>query len=123
LDGIPRNYHNEDDLVQAIKHKKKQYETKSMSSNDEKTLLKEIDKLERALPDMKKLSGIEPELAKIREERKKIQADLDIVKRFIEKKEETISAVKQDSQAQRNKQTEVKEAAEEFTIVIEKSNE
>jgi predicted nucleic acid-binding Zn-ribbon protein len=123
LDGIPRNYHNEDDLNQAIKQKKKQYETTSMSNQDEKRLLQEIDKLERALPDMKKLSAIEPELAQIREQKKKIQAELDVVKRVIESKEDTISAVKQESQAQRNKQTEVKEAAEKFTVIIETSNE
>lgn len=123
MDGIPRNYHNEDDLNQAIKQKKKQYETTSMSNQDEKRLLQEIDKLERALPDMKKLSAIEPELAQIREQKKKIQAELDVVKRVIESKEDTISAVKQESQAQRNKQTEVKEAAEKFTVIIETSNE
>ena len=90
LDNIPRNYHNKDDLQQAIKQKKKQYETTSMSNQDEKRLLQEIDKLERALPDMEKLSAIEPELAKIRDARKKIQAELDVVKRFIEGKEEII---------------------------------
>jgi len=103
LENVPRNYHNKDDLLQAIKQKKKQYETTSMSNQDEKRLLQEIDKLERALPDMEKLSTIEPELAKIRDARKKIQADLDVVKRFIEGKEEIIQSVKADSQAQRNK--------------------
>jgi uncharacterized coiled-coil DUF342 family protein len=53
LDGIPRNYHNVDDLQQAIKQKKKQYETTSMSNQDEKRLLQEVEKLERSLPDMK----------------------------------------------------------------------
>lgn len=94
-----------------------------MSNQAEKTLLKEIDHLERALPDMKKLSAIEPELAKIRDQRRKIQADLDVVKTLIEKKEVVISDVKQASQEQRNKQSEVKEAAEKFTVIIEKSNE
>jgi uncharacterized coiled-coil DUF342 family protein len=102
-DGIPRNYHNEDDLVQAIKQKKKQYETTSMSNMAEKTLLKEIDNLERALPDMKQLSTLEPELAQIRAARKKIQAELDIVKGFIEDKEDKINDVKAASQEQRNK--------------------
>jgi uncharacterized coiled-coil DUF342 family protein len=45
------------------------------------------------------------------------------VKRFIEGKEEIIQSVKADSQAQRNKQSEVREAAEVYTAVIEKSNE
>ena len=97
MDGIPRNYHNESDLLHAIKQKKKQYETTSMSNQDEKRLLKEIDNLERALPDMKKLTAMEPELAKIRDARKKIQADLDVVKRLIEKKDDIITSVKQDS--------------------------
>lgn len=45
------------------------------------------------------------------------------MKRFIEGKEEIIQSVKADSQAQRNKQSEVREAAEVYTAVIEKSNE
>lgn len=45
-----------------------------MSNQDEKQILKEIDNLERALPDMKQLSLLEPELAQIRDARKKIQA-------------------------------------------------
>ena len=61
-----------------------------MSNQDEKRLLKEIDNLERALPDMKKLSTIEPELAKIRDARRKIQGELDIVKKFIDQKEDKI---------------------------------
>lgn len=97
LDGIPRNYHNKDDLQQAIKAKKKQYETTSMSNQDEKRLLQEIDKLERALPDMENLSSIEPDLAKIRDARKKIQAELDVVKRLIDGKDEIIQKAKGDS--------------------------
>lgn len=89
----------------------------------EKTLLKEIDTLERSLPDMEQLSLLEPELAKIRDARKKIQAELDVVKGFIEEKEEKITDVKQASQVQRDKHSEVKEAAEKFSEVIEKSNE
>jgi hypothetical protein len=43
-----------------------------MSNMAEKTLLKEIDFLERALPDIKQLSTLEPELAQIRAAKKKI---------------------------------------------------
>ena len=43
---------------------------------------------------MKKLSGIEPELQTIRDERKKIQRDLDVTKEQIAGKEEYIQQVK-----------------------------
>ena len=65
-----------------------------MSNQDEKRLLKEIDNLERALPDMEQMSTIEPELQKLRVARKEIQAELDIVKRFIDQKETVIQDVK-----------------------------
>jgi predicted nucleic acid-binding Zn-ribbon protein len=61
--------------------------------------LKEIENLQRALPDMKMLSSLEPELKKIRDEKKKIQLDLDVVKKFIDEKEDKISDVKNASQA------------------------
>ena len=57
-------------------------------------MLKDIDQLKKALPDMKKLSGIEPELQTIRDERKKIQRDLDVTKEQIAGKEEYIQQVK-----------------------------
>ena len=60
LKNIPRNYHNEQDLAQAIKEKQKKYETSSMSSVEEKKLLKDIDFLKKSLPDMQKLSQITP---------------------------------------------------------------
>jgi len=50
-------------LLQAIKDKQKKYETTSLSNNDEKNLLKDIDKLKKALPEMKRLTIIDPELA------------------------------------------------------------
>lgn len=92
--NIPRNYHNEADLKQAIKDKTRKHETTSLSNQDEKTLLRDIDLLKKAMPDMKKLSEIEPELQKIREERKKIQSELDGVKRIIDEQEEKIQDVK-----------------------------
>ena len=60
--NIPRNYHNEADLKQAINDKQHRYETKSLSNQEEKKLLTEIDNLKKLIPDMKVLSGIEPDL-------------------------------------------------------------
>lgn len=94
---VPRNYHNLADLEGAIKDKQRKYETSSMTNKDEKALLKDIDNLKRALPEMKKLKIIEPELVKIRDEKKQISADLDIVKKLIDDKEGTIQDVKQQS--------------------------
>jgi hypothetical protein len=56
--------------------------------------LKDIDKLKKALPEMKKLSGIDPELLKIKEERKKISAELDIVKVLIDDRDGKINDIK-----------------------------
>jgi hypothetical protein len=43
-------------MARAIKDKQNKYETSSMSNADEKALLREIDLLKKALPDMKNLS-------------------------------------------------------------------
>lgn len=123
MKNIPRNYHTEKDVKQAIKEKQSKYETSSMSSNEEKKLLKDIDALKKALPDMSKLTVIEPELAQIREEKKKIQDGLSLVQRLIDDKESKIQDVKQASQAQRDKQSEVRDNAEVFTVLIDKGNE
>jgi len=94
-----------------------------MSNAAEKALLREIDLLKKALPDMKNLSKVDPELQTIREEKKKISGMLDIVKRVIDDKEDKIQGVKQASQIQRDKRDEVRQEGEKFTEVIEKNSE
>lgn len=75
-----------------------------MSSQDEKKLLREIDQLKLALPAMEEIGPIEPQLVKLREERKKIQADLDIVRKLIDDKNLQIDEVKKSSQVVRDNQ-------------------
>lgn len=58
--NIPRNYHTEEDLYQAIQDKMHRHETTSLSNADERKLLKDIDSLKKSVPDMKKLATIEP---------------------------------------------------------------
>jgi len=94
-----------------------------MSNVEEKKLLKDIDALKKAIPDMKRLSELEPELVKLREQRKAIQADLDVVKKLIDEKDAAINSVKKQSEAQRNKQSEVRDAAEQFTAELDRENE
>lgn len=72
---------------------------------------------------MTKLSKIDPELASIRDEKKKISSDLDHIKLLIDDKEVVIQANKAQSQTQRDKHSEVRDAAEVFTISIDKANE
>lgn len=94
-----------------------------MSNAEEKRLLRDIDALRRALPDMKKLALIEPELTQIREKKKVINQELDVVKQLIDEKSDKINGVKKEAEAQRNKKSEVRDAAEKFTTQIEKDNE
>jgi len=94
-----------------------------MSSKDEKALLKDIDTLKKALPEITKLTDIDPELTAIKDEKKAIRNDLDVVKQLIDEKQGKIDTVKEANQAQRNKQNVVKENAEVYTAVIDSSNE
>lgn len=63
MKNVPRNYHTQEDLEQAIREKQQRYETSSLANAEERRLLRDIDALRRAQPDMKKLEVIEPELA------------------------------------------------------------
>ena len=67
MKNIPRNYQKEEDIHLAIQEMQVKYETSSMSNAEEKKLLKDIDFLKKAVPDMKKLWEIEPQLVKIRD--------------------------------------------------------
>ena len=48
---------------------------------------------------------------------------MDVVKRIMDEKNDKINNVKKESEAQRNKKSEVRDAAEKFTLLIEKDNE
>lgn len=121
--NFPRNHHSVADLQQAIKEKGKRYETTTMSSQEEKKLLREIDQLKAALPAMEELGPIEPQLAKLREERKKIQADLDVLRKHIDDENVQIDDIQKASQVVRDSQAQVREAASKFSAVIDKTNE
>lgn len=99
---IPRNYHTAEDLKQAINEKQNRYETKSLSNQEEKKLLQEIDKLKGLVPDMKILSTIEPKIQSLRAERNELNKVCDAVKVKIESVEEVIQEVKGKSQTQRS---------------------
>ena len=122
---MPRgnNYRDETEMAKAIKEKQQKYETSSMSNQDEKALLREIDQMKKALPDMKELSIIEPQLQKIREQKKEISSALDNVNRVINAKEDKIKPAKEALQNQRERRDQVREEAEKFTEIIEKNNE
>ena len=70
--NLPRGFNTERELEQAIKEKKRRYETSSMSNVEEKALLKEIDSLKKALPDLKKLSEVDPVINDLKKEKRKI---------------------------------------------------
>ena len=70
--NLPRGFNTEREVEYAIKEKKRKYETSSMSNIEEKTLLKEIDSLKKALPDLKKLSEIDPVINDLKKEKRKI---------------------------------------------------
>ena len=63
-----------------------------MANAEEKRLLREIDALRKALPEMKNLEQIEPELTQIREKKRAISKDLDVVKKLLDEKNEKIDS-------------------------------
>jgi len=94
-----------------------------MSSVDEKKLLKDIDMLKKALPDMAKLTIIDPELIEIREAKKKISVELDRLNGVIGTQEEKISENKEKSQAVWDQHAAVRDEADKFSVQIDKANE
>jgi len=121
--GIPRNYHTEADLKDAIKQKKKTYENSNMSSTEEKRLLKEIDSLKKAMPDMLKLKEVMPKIQKIRDEMKKHRDEIGNYRKIIEDREDKISDAKKASMAKQTRKDEVREQADKITEQIDKTSE
>lgn len=124
LKEVPRNYQNEDDVQHAIKKKEKEYETGSrLSSQEEKKLLVEIEILKKALPDMKRLTLIDPQLAKYKAEKKEISKLLDEVQRKINVLDKQIDETKVASQSTKHQQDEIREKADKISLSVDEAHD
>lgn len=63
--SIPSGHTTKQDLLQAVKEKEEQSETKSLSKSEKRQVLKEIDSLKKAIPLVVKLEECERELLRI----------------------------------------------------------
>lgn len=60
MKNIPSYLSTEKEIQNEIKTKKRKYETQSMSAKEEQQFLREIDILEKAIPDIQKIQEIDP---------------------------------------------------------------
>ena len=124
LKEVPRNYQNEDDVKAAIKEKERKYESGiNITSQEEKKLIIEIEILKKALPDMQKLTLIDPQLNKYRAEKKKISQQLDEVQKQINVLDHKIDDIKAASQSTRLQQDEIREKADKVSMSIDEAHE
>jgi ribosomal protein L15 len=120
LQNVPRNYHSEKDLLQAIKQKERSYQlSSSLSSKDEKALLHDIERLKSALPDMVKASEFEPRIADLRKAARDIQKQLDELKRAIEAKDLVIKEAKESNREVASRKDEVRQEASKFSEAVD----
>ena len=121
--NIPRNYHTEDDLKQAIAQKQNRYETTSLKTQEERQLLADIDKLKTLFPLMKQLQAIEPKLNGHRKRKQEISAELDKIKGKIDGFEDVIQDAKAKSQNAKDKDQATIDEAEKYNKLINEGNE
>lgn len=120
--NIPRNYHTERDLMDAIKQKEMRYQTtSSLTSQQERELLREIDILKKSIPDMKAMREIDPKIKTIRDQIRAIQDKLNIVKDLIDEKSAKISEVQASNDELRAQKDVVRVEADKFTELIDKA--
>lgn len=95
LSQVPREqYKTEAEVQKALNDKKNSYETTSISNQQEKTLLKEIDMLKKLLPQMQQLTKFEPELEEVGDRRKKLQKQIDELQVILNKMDDKIQSAK-----------------------------
>ena len=106
-------------------------ETKTFTQEDVDRIVNErLSRQQRQFD--KKLDGIDPDKARellAKQEQAELEAQKQrgefdsILKSTVEKKDAEINSVKKQSEAQRNKKSEVRDAAEKFTAEIDRENE
>lgn len=60
MKNIPSHFKNEKEIQDEIKSRKREFETRSLTAKEEQQFLREIDILEKAIPDIKKIQVLDP---------------------------------------------------------------
>lgn len=60
MKNIPSHFKNEKEIQDEIKSRKRDFETRSLTAKEEQQFLREIDILEKAIPDIKKIQILDP---------------------------------------------------------------
>ncbi len=60
MKNIPSHFKNEKEIQDEIKSRKRDFETRSLTAKEEQQFLREIDILEKAIPDIKKIQVLDP---------------------------------------------------------------
>ena len=60
MKNSPSHFKNEKEIQDEIKSRKRDFETRSLTAKEEQQFLREIDILEKAIPDIKKIQVLDP---------------------------------------------------------------
>ena len=122
--ALPPHCRDERDVAKELKSKKKRYETASLSGQEERAILKEIDQLKRSLADLQAYNEkAAPELEALKAKKTKDQKKLDEVKKAIEELDEKIDAAKSKADETRGKRDNVRDEADKYNALIEEQND
>lgn len=108
---MPPYVKNLQDVEEKIKEKQKRYETSTMSAQEEKKIIQEIDQLKKARPSASKITEIKAKIDKYNQERKDIKVHLDKARKDVDKVEADIEAAKAKQKTAREQQNEVYDSA------------
>lgn len=119
--NIPGFVKDEDDMQRLIKKMELRFQTTTMSNQQEKELLRDIENLKRSVPDVEKVRQIQPKIDDYKSEISQIRSKLDDLSLQIMEKDAKISEVKQEKDENKMKRDEIREEVEKYNSLIDEA--
>lgn len=121
--SMHRDYKNLDEIKDAIKHIESRQETTSLSMQEEKKLIRELETLKNSVPAAERFAAIKPEVKKLMDRRNEVYGDLKKVREEVNDVQAEIEALRKELDVVREGQNDQKEVLDDLSSKIDTLND
>ena len=123
MQRMHREFRNLEAITSAIKQKTTQYETTTLSKQEEKNITKDLEILKKSIPFAEKNAKLDPEFEQAKKKRREIGERVGELKRDIEAREKEIEEYRHEMDIVNSQRKDVYEKKDELEADIGKIKE
>ena len=110
-----KDYKDVEEVKEGIKFLENKQKVTTLTAQQERDIIREIEKLKMSIPKAERFSEIKPKVAELNQQKQEVWAKLKVVKAEVQGHETEIEKIRKELEAIREEQTDVKEQADAVT--------